>query len=384
MRTHAELRLGFYPTPDHLLPLIRSWFHPPSGPWTAFDPTAGAGVALAAMGAPASYAVELEKGRAHEAATRLTHVLHAGFEDTDISHGSFSLVFFNPPYSDDPRMGGRLERTFLTQVTPLLVPHGLLAAVLQEHQAEALESLISHHYEVVTVGRFPAPDYGRFKQVIVLATKRKPGLHPDVPRAIQSFKTDPELPTDLPADDADWIRRYPRYHAYQRWYPVFTARPDTCPPIELPPSRGPKKFGLRPLRAAVLYRSLAQQDGAFANLRRSTVPPTPISEEHPITTPLTLGQGHMATLLAAGLLHGAIGTGSARHLVRGRVRTIEDVSYEDTESGEVNEVHRTHHLVELYTLDPQGHLTQWGSADSATTEKQEATPDDAAPTPIPA
>ena len=381
MRTNAELRLGFYPTPEHLLPLIRTWFEPPAGPWTAFDPTAGAGVALAAMGAPDSYAVELEQERAHAAASRLPHVMHAGFEDAEISTGSFSLVFFNPPYNDDPRQGGRMERTFLTQVTPLLVPHGLLIAVLQERQAEALEGFIGQHYAVVTVGRFPAPDYGRFKQVIILATKRKPGLHPEVSAPIQSFKTDPELPADLPEEDADWVRRYPHYRAYQQWYPVFTERPDTVDPIWLPNSRGPKKFALRPLRAEVLYRSLGQQDGAFANLRRSTVPPAPISEEHPITTPLTLGQGHMATLLAAGLLQGAIGTGTARHLVRGRVRTIEDVSYEET-GDEINEVRRTQHLVELYTLDPQGHLTQWGSADPTTTGKKGATPDDPAYTPV--
>ena len=355
MRQQGQAQLGYFPTPDVLIPVIRSWWRAPAASWAALDPTCGTGAALAATGAPRTWGVEIEDHRAAAAQAILTAVLHGGFEDTTISPHSVSLLWFNPPYGHDPLNGGRLETTFVNLATPLLVPHGLLVALVPVDALSSIESHLQSEYDVRLVRRFPSPLYQPYRQVVILATRRAVSRSApwEAPR-LDTWRTDPIPPEDRPASD--------RYLTTS--FPVLTARPDTESPIPLPPSPGPARFALRPLRPAALYATLSQQDGAFATLRRMTTPAPPLSEAHPIATPLTLHQGHLATLLAAGLLRGAIGTGDARHLVRGRVLTTDDVTIDDSDPDRVREIHHTRHTIELLTLSATGTLTTWGAATS--------------------
>ncbi|WP_179087363.1 DUF6094 domain-containing protein [Paenibacillus glucanolyticus] len=74
-------------------------------PFSIFDPCAGTGAALLQIknhfsnsDMVESYGIEIEKTRAYEAKRNVDHLLHCGYEDTRISHDTFSLMYLNPPF----------------------------------------------------------------------------------------------------------------------------------------------------------------------------------------------------------------------------------------------------------------------------------------------
>ncbi len=74
-RLESQARLGVYPTPDHLLPVIASYISPATVPATFLDPCCGEGEALHLMGlmlAGKTYGVELDKERGTQAKMQLT------------------------------------------------------------------------------------------------------------------------------------------------------------------------------------------------------------------------------------------------------------------------------------------------------------------------
>jgi hypothetical protein len=81
------------------------------------------------------------------------------------------------PTLHDDRHGDekRLELAFLKSTTPKLVRGGVLAFVIPQrilHLAEIARYLASQ-YERLIVLRFPDGEYERFKQIILLATRRE-------------------------------------------------------------------------------------------------------------------------------------------------------------------------------------------------------------------
>ena len=181
-RLEAIKRLGFYPLPERITDLIIQVVRVDKallGPWTRIlDPCAGEGVALSrlahAWGAE-PFAVELSVARAAECAKLVPMMLCGSYRQLQEPDAFASVLYINPPYSDDVS-GGRQECQFIRHSTRWLAPGGLLIAVIPELvvSLRAFESVMDA-FRLVIPYRFPQPEYLDYNQLVVFAVKKRDG-----------------------------------------------------------------------------------------------------------------------------------------------------------------------------------------------------------------
>jgi Uncharacterised methyltransferase family (DUF6094) len=181
---------GYFPTPQHLIPLIGSHLAVGTGGRPKYaDPCAGDGAALVGLseqfGSYADlYTCEME-------ATRHAGLLRRFKDDyadrSNAVHGdafriefarAMSLLLLNPPYDIDP-VHGRLEQRFLDRFTGALLNGGVLVFIVPNYALEASATTLALHYENVQCFRFPKEDFAAFKQVVVFANRTDTRLSPD-------------------------------------------------------------------------------------------------------------------------------------------------------------------------------------------------------------
>ncbi len=337
MRHAGQMLLGYYPTPPTVLDHLTTWLRLPPDT-VALDPSCGTGAALESL-APSGvrYGVELDHARATDATTRLT-VLDGAFEDTEITPGHFGLILLNPPYDYDAATGTRTEATFLARALPLLAPHGVLVLIVPENQLRDLWGTLARFLLVDGVWRFPDPEYDDFGQVVVVGHRV------------------PEHTARLNRSFAEWCHQ--RYWNDPLSLPPLAPRLASQSVVPVPVGSRPLRYRLAPDRPEMLAAHVAQTGGAFGQLKARTVRTTAPSADHPVRPPLPLHRGHLATLLAAGVLSGALGTGDQRHLVRGRVVPVDTVETQDSEDALVT-ITRRSFRVTVTTLAPDGTLHEW-------------------------
>ena len=111
-------------------------------------------------------------------------VYQASWQSCVLSDESISWLYLNPPYSDDrfadhPAQSSgsskRLEWDFLKTTTLKLMRGGLLTYIVPQKILGISEVArwLSGHYEALSVYRFPDGLFEKFKQVVVLAYKRR-------------------------------------------------------------------------------------------------------------------------------------------------------------------------------------------------------------------
>jgi len=179
MRPPAIERMGYYPTDDPVVEIIRTYLKPPVEKGRLFDPCAGEGKAVSALGKSLNcetWGVEISPDRAEKAQNVMDKVYQAPWQSCVLSDESVSWLYLNPPYEFD-RFDGqkRLEWDFLKTTTSKLMRGGLLTYIIPQKILGMIEvaRLLAGHYEAITVYRFPDTLYDKFKQVVVLAYKRK-------------------------------------------------------------------------------------------------------------------------------------------------------------------------------------------------------------------
>jgi hypothetical protein len=179
MRPPAIERMGYYPTDDPVVEIIRTYLKPSIEKGRLFDPCAGEGKAASALGNALNcetWGVELSPERAEKAQIVMDKVYQAPWQACVLSDESVSWLYLNPPYEFD-RFDGqkRLEWDFLKTTTSKLMRGGLLTYIIPQKILGMMEvaRLLAGHYEAITAYRFPDSLYEKFKQVVVLAYKRK-------------------------------------------------------------------------------------------------------------------------------------------------------------------------------------------------------------------
>ncbi len=183
MRLSGQAKLGYFPTPDAQLPLISSWLglaDVQSNLVRVLDPCCGQGEALARLakrlgGKTTTFGIELSPQRAAEAEERLDQVLNSGFENAVLTEETFSMNFLNPPYDGEEMAGGgeRMEYTFLSSSTKLLVRGGVLVYIIPEPRiSEKVARHLAGWYEKLRCFRFSGEDYTIFRQVIIFGVRR--------------------------------------------------------------------------------------------------------------------------------------------------------------------------------------------------------------------
>ena len=296
-RLESAAKAGYFPTPPRVAAAIAR--HLASSVVGGkrvvrlLDPCAGIGEAAATVAKSLnaeSYGIELNEERAEAARTELDHVLSTSAFAVRLANGAFSCLFLNPPYDYDDEKR-RLEHAFLTSLTRALCPGGVLVFLVPQRRLTVSARYLASHYAGFAAYRFPDPEYAAFRQMVLFAARN---AHPAL---------------DLPAQA--------RLEAWSQENLAPLPDQPTRPPIDVPALPA----------GEVLFASLFFDPvQAAAEARRRGVWMQPQlteqlwpTDERPVRPLMPLRKGHLALLIAAGMLNNVVlDQGGRQVLVKGR------------------------------------------------------------------
>lgn len=340
MRLAAQAKMGYYPTPDELLPLLCSCLKRGGpGKLRILDPCAGYGAALKIIGGhldAVTYGIELDRERGLAAQQEFYHCLLGDCLKAQVSRNLASLLFLNPPYdwaSGDGELekAERYERTFLRQSLKWLRPCGVLVYLIPIKRLDkAVARMLAGNFESLRVFRFPEPLYEQFRQAVILGIKKA--------KAVQDQKR------------LDYLLAVGRGKAIA---PFFPQKPDFS--YEVPPS-----MKIRPLifRASEIdQKDLAKEiktQGLYPKLHYLA-----IASEHNLKLKalMPLRLGHLAQLVACGLAGGVVRDQDGRNplLVKGVTKKVIDRRVEH-EKGREKHIETERFVITVNAYDRQGRL----------------------------
>jgi hypothetical protein len=207
----------------------------------------------------------------------------AAWESCSLTDESVTLLWCNPPYDDD-RHGDekRLELAFLKSTTPKLVRGGVLAFIIPQRILRLAEiaRYLASQYERLAVLRFPDGEYERFKQVLLLATRREKYTVPtnEEVEAIQRLAESDLSPLGFAPEPVYPLLPAPLKGAGGR---AITFRRLDWAPDDL----------VEASRWAGVGKTRAWQDLVH-----------PVTSEVAFTPAMPLKKGHLAMLMASGLM----------------------------------------------------------------------------------
>ena len=176
-RLAAKAKCNHYPLPDREAELIRSCLTFPDQPFSALDPCAGEGRAMAIITASSKalrYGIELDSYRAEAASKVLDYVIQGDALSAHARVESFGLIYANPPFDAEFGESGnqRFEVLFLAHFARWLVPGGVLVYVLPAQQLAGCANVLASHFREVEVFRLESPECAQYEQIVVFAIAR--------------------------------------------------------------------------------------------------------------------------------------------------------------------------------------------------------------------
>lgn len=373
MRLAGQAKSGFYPAASGAIAGILKHLRPcekhPEDQYI-LDPCAGEGLAVKQLAEgldipqARTYCVELDAARADAIRANMpeANVLGpASFLGVQITGFSFSVAYVNPPFDDELGGGRREEQSFCQSATRLLAPRGVLVAILPVTALAGNKSFVEFldsYYEDIKVYRFPE-DARPFREVAVIGRKRKI-----------------ELPRDglyqhgcLTKMQWQWRYSHDRgmdqeipvlgelYPAPTAWYNGRLISHDKDPEVatwELARGWRPNTFKKTTYTDDELLSAVA---GSPLGRVLDEVADLPVKRP-----PLPLDKGHVALLLASGMLNGTVEGPEGPHVVRGTAKKVEyynreaSDSHEDPETGKVTtkDVYSQRIVLTIRTVDARG------------------------------
>ena len=182
-RPASQMKKGYYPTPEHLVPLIAKYLKLLENPKNArlLDPCCGKGEALAILGKTLGlernqlFGNELDEQRFLEAEKKFTTVCGDALFELQATQRAFGLLYENPPYDFEGDGEGRTEFRFLQAHYKLISNGGVLVYIVPEktlHRKEIITAL-PNLFKRIRILRFPENDYAAFGQVVLLGKKSR-------------------------------------------------------------------------------------------------------------------------------------------------------------------------------------------------------------------
>ncbi len=312
-RLESQAKLGYFPAPSKALEGIISHLNlgeiTSEGKTDGFhiiDPCCGEGAAIKQIATGLEireecvYAVELDAGRGEKAKELLgpkSNVLTpASFMGTRTRGQSMGLAYVNPPFDLELGGGKRQEQTFVEKATGSLKHHGILVLVMPVGAIQGqykFQAYLDSHYEDAQLFLFP-PDHRRFKEVVYIARRRK-------------------------AEAVDTGNGYLRV-MFQRYW---KGDPEGLPIIGESPHFWmiPSTFAATYFDKIAMTREEMEEAVENSPLNASLLPPKITARQRP---PMPLYKGHVALLLASGMLDGVVKPdGEHPHVVRGTARKVD-------------------------------------------------------------
>ena len=289
MRLHAQARMGFYPTPDKVTPIIARYINrKEEGLIRVLDPCAGEGAAINLISGHLegySYGIEIDLERGEKAKRNITKCLVTDYQNTRISRHSFSLLWLNPPYDwaardDEIEKSERYERTFLRDCVSYLCKGGILVYLIPQKRLDGhIARMLSYRFENIKIFRFPEEEYQSFKQVVIFGVLKK---RPD--------KDD---------STADYLKKCGKSETGVIYLPN---QPSFIYQVPALISKAKFIFRSKDINKEELAEEI-QEHGLFEQFRERT---TPLMMGEKIRPVMPLRHGHLAQILACGLMNGVV------------------------------------------------------------------------------
>ena len=294
-RLAAKARCNYYPLPGREAELIRSCLTFPDQPFSALDPCAGEGRAMAVIteSSPAiRYGIELDSYRAEAASKVLDHVIQGDALNAHARVESFGLTYCNPPFDAEFGESGnqRFEVLFLSHFARWLVPGGVLIYVVPAQQLAGCAHVLASHFRDVQVFRLESPECILYELIVVLAIARS--------RRERDHTRDSEI---------SFCRN--RLVSTARQYERLPALLEKRAELRVPPT-GPAEVTYAGLPFDTI-EDLLPTSSAYRQVAQ-ILNPQPISiNKRPL---IPLHKGHIGLLSTAGLINGRFGSGDRLHV----------------------------------------------------------------------
>jgi len=285
------------------------------------DPCAGEGTAISLISGHLEaydYGIEIDLERGEKAKNKLTKCLVTDYQNTHISRKSFSLLWLNPPYdwaarNDDIEKSERYERTFLRDCVPYLCKKGILVYLIPQKRLEGhIARMLSYRFQDIKIFRFPEKEYQSFKQVVIFGVlKKKP---------------------EKDNSTADYLKKCGKLETDVIYLPK-----EPCFNYEAPVLASNTKFIFKSkdINPEELSEEILEH-GLFEQFRDIT---TPLIMGEKIRPVMPLRHGHLAQILACGLMNGVVWDKNKSNPLLVKGITKKEVKHTVESNGEGREKH---------------------------------------------
>jgi len=333
-RLASTAKAGFFPTPDRVTEWITRFVLPPESGGRLLDPCCGEGVAVQFVANAwhlDAYGIEIDAERALAASARLHRVLHLDYAQVRAPHHAFQVLFLNPPYDYAEGEGKRTEYQFLRDTTKWLQPGGLLVYIVPQYRVDArMAGFLATAYASLRAYRFPDPEYAQFRQAVILGIAKKEPCRDDATALTLLQQCRNGLPVLPESPSAEECYALPPFSADDHFY-----------------FRGTEINPQEALAEAI-------EHGAWhtSEWHEWLTPRTDLATFRPL---MPLKKGHLAMLIAAGLMQNLVlneqttnGQKGQRLLVKGRTYKVQEQVTSDDED---EEIVRDRFVTEIVALD---------------------------------
>jgi len=301
----------FFTLPVVEVQRLKNWLALPEQ-FSALDPCVGDGVAFAHLLRDTRahcYGIEIDANRAEQAQALGIETLQASAMDVRCQAETLSLLFLNPPYDWEAGESNnqRLEYVFLEHTYRWLKPGGVLLFVIPQLRLTKCARLLSEQFTDLRVFRLTAPSCLQYKQMALLATRRK--RHSRLPDAalldaVRYLETQGARGDLEPLGDKPTVR-----------YEVPSSGPVLLTNTGIPLDE---------------VEDLLPESAAYRQASRVLLPKQRDVRGRPLTP---LHGGHVGLLCTAGMLNGVFGEGEDRHIAHWRSVKFTDHWEEEEEDG---------------------------------------------------
>jgi len=173
-RLMNRVKMGYYPTDEKHVELIKSALVFPKSKTNFLDTCCGCGTALKILTDnenTATFGTEIDRARAETAQEKLDRVGYGSFFYSRISNRVFHCLFLNPPYLSVMKEGGgsrRAERAFLLESMCHLMLGGVLVYIIPFYRmTEDICTILAENFGEIKVYRFSESEFKKYRQIVI-------------------------------------------------------------------------------------------------------------------------------------------------------------------------------------------------------------------------